>query len=151
MAGDTFAPLVFEAEAIGDKIAGNILDECAAELALLVKAGARHLNETDELYKVVLTGGLWKSGDALMDRFKSNLSQNFLLIQPELPPVYGAVIEALIRAEKEYIIRADKFHHGCYMWEKYTEKEKYLRLGTNGDFRDNFKNTLKQYSNKATI
>jgi len=118
----SFAPLVFEADSRKDKVAGSILDECAAELALLVKAGAKHLTGSGELYKVVLAGGLWKSKDALMNRFKSNLGKDFLLIQPELPPVYGAVVEALARAKKEYAV-------GEYIL-------------TDGNFYKNFKNTL---------
>lgn len=143
----SFAPLVFEAESKGDRVAGSILDECAAELALLVKAGARHLKETDDLYKVVLTGGLWKSGDALMARFKSNLSQDFLLIQPELPPVYGAVVEALARAKKENVISVDESHEECHISKKRSEKEKCLKTKTDGNFYKNFKNTLEKYKN----
>lgn len=140
----SFAPLVFDAEAKGDRMAAGILDECAAELALLAKAGARHMGESDGLYKVVLTGGLWKSGEALMGRFKSNLSQNFLLIQPELPPVYGAAVEALARAKKKYPAAANNFHDGCcHTPEKQIKKEKYLWMEKDGSFYGNFKNTIK--------
>ena len=50
-----------------------------------------------------------------MARFKSNLSQDFLLIQPELPPVYGAVVEALARAKKENVISVDESHEECHI------------------------------------
>ena len=120
----SFAPLVFEAEAKGDDIAGQILDTCAAELASLVKAGAKYLKDShgtyhthrlhqihypqhsydpiELIFPVVLTGGLWKSGDALMKKFKSNLNEEFELVHPELPPVYGAIVEAVVRAKREY-------------------------------------------------
>ena len=143
----SFAPLVFEAATKGDKVANTILDECAAELALLVKAGARHLKESEGLYKVVLAGGLWKAGDALINRFKSNLSKDFLLIKPELPPVYGAVIEAISRANKEYItshnFSDDSIPHDeCNVSRKSKEKEKYLKIEVDRSFYENFKNSL---------
>jgi len=169
----SFAPLVFEAEAKGDKVASDILDECAAELALLVKAGAKHLNgpknlkdskelknfkKSNVLYKVVLAGGLWKSGDALMNRFKSNLSEEFILIQPELPPVFGAVIEALTRVKKEgvtnvhitnrCITNTNAPSEDCnitditHVSEGIGREEKCMIAGIDRSFYDNFKNTL---------
>jgi N-acetylglucosamine kinase-like BadF-type ATPase len=89
----SFSPLIFEAEAKGDMVAGEILDTCGKELALLVLAGSGYLEGPN--YPVVLVGGLWKAGDELMERFKSHLGEDFLLIEPDLPPVYGATVEAL--------------------------------------------------------
>lgn len=95
----SFSPLIFEAEAKGDIIAGEILDTCGKELALLVIAGSKHINKPP--YPVVLAGGLWKAGNALMKRFKAYLNKDFSLILPELPPVYGAAIEAIRRTKGE--------------------------------------------------
>ncbi|NSW90745.1 MAG: hypothetical protein HPY74_08745 [Firmicutes bacterium] len=141
----SFAPLIFEAEAKGDVVAGQILDTCAEELALLVKAGAKYLKESHHPhqphhshhpailpYPVVLTGGLWNSGAVLKERFKSYLNNDFLLIQPELPPVYGAVVEAVMRAKREY----DGFSEG--------ELGKYAEGEIHDCFYENFKNSLKQ-------
>lgn len=126
----SFAPLVFEAEAKGDKAAGQILDSSAEELALLVKAAARHLNEMDK-YRVVLAGGLWKSGDALMKRFQANLGPGFVLIQPELPPVYGAFLEALARAENE----------SC-KYDAYSSDRKCIDNDAENILFENFKKTI---------
>jgi len=154
----SFAPLVFEAESKGDKVAANIIDECAEELALLAKVGAKHLKEsknlkeTGGLYKVVLAGGLWKSGDALMKRFKSNLSENFLPIQPELPPVFGAVIEALARVDKKYITcdgitsghdtGEGKFNEECNKPVISKDEGKYLSMRVDRSFYENFKSSI---------
>ncbi|NLC44711.1 MAG: hypothetical protein GX783_10590, partial [Clostridiales bacterium] len=105
----SFAPLIFTAEGMGDETASQILDICSRELAILADTGSKCLinqesfeNPSGPPYLTVLVGGLWKGGAALFQRFKNHLSKDFVFIRPDLPPVYGAAIEAVVRADYKY-------------------------------------------------
>ena len=88
------APLVFEAAEEGDEAAMDILRESARQLALLLLAGSRFL--TGPPFLAVLSGGLWSTnGGLLKQRVSSRLDQRFKLIRLDLPPIYGAALEAM--------------------------------------------------------
>lgn len=87
----SFAPLAFEAAATGDAVAEAILAEAAAQLALLIQTCARRIERPP--YLVVPAGGLWRAR-GLEARVFAGLSEEFELRKSDLPPVYGAVVEA---------------------------------------------------------
>lgn len=95
----SFSPLIFDAEAKGDIVARQIINTCAEELALLIKAGSKHIQKPP--YFVVVAGGLWKAGEVLINKIKEFLNNDFEFIYPDLPPVYGASLEAAIRGGVE--------------------------------------------------
>lgn len=90
----SLAPIVFKAADKGDEAAINILKECANELRSMLLAGCRYLETTP--YHVVLTGGIWKAGNGLLENFLGEITDDrFVFIHPALPPVYGGAIEAM--------------------------------------------------------
>lgn len=91
----SFAPIVFRAYAMGDKISECILHKNATRLAHLI-------NTAVEKYKcgndVVVCGGLIENfRDVLVPMIEASLSAPVNFIFPELPPVYGACVECCRR------------------------------------------------------
>lgn len=91
----TLAPEVI-ALAASDALAKAIIDRAADELALMVAATSARLfaSQPSEL---ILTGGLARSGPPftplLVSRIEA-MAHGVKAVEPELPPVLGAVIEA---------------------------------------------------------
>ena len=90
-----FAPLVFEACRAGDAVAERILADNAHELAGLVNALAAFLAE--ETCGIVLCGGVFKEFELMEGLLAPKLARPCRFILPELPPVFGAVIQASSR------------------------------------------------------
>jgi N-acetylglucosamine kinase-like BadF-type ATPase len=102
------APLVFTAADDGDESAMDILRESACQLAMLVSAGSKFL--AGPPFLTVLSGGLWVAKGGLLEQQVSNrLDQRFRLIRPDLPPIYGAALEAIsllgIKADQAFKTR----------------------------------------------
>jgi N-acetylglucosamine kinase-like BadF-type ATPase len=95
-----FAPVVGAAAAAGDAVAGGILAEAAAELALAVATVARSLGFLDPdgfRFEVVAAGGSWSGLPGLQERFAAALrgeATGATVIAPRRSPVEGAVLLA---------------------------------------------------------
>ncbi len=91
----TLAPEVI-ALAATDALAKSIVDRAAEELAQMVVVTAARLFATDPS-ELILTGGLARSGPPftplLVSRIEA-MAHGVKVVEPELPPVLGAVIEA---------------------------------------------------------
>ncbi len=89
------APLVQRASDEGDRLAGELLDQAAAELGLAARAVARPL-ELPAPFPVVLAGGVFKGCPGLVGRLRDRLalpSASLVLLERE--PAWGAVRLAL--------------------------------------------------------
>ncbi|MGL5196090.1 MAG: N-acetylglucosamine kinase [Chroococcales cyanobacterium] len=97
------SPLVDGAAAAGDAIATQILEDAAAELALMTQTVASALFTPDQAFEVVTIGGVWRSVCHLGDRFRDSLCTHFPRVQvisPRHEPAYGAGLLALERLGK---------------------------------------------------
>ena len=93
------APVVFRAAGEGDEVARGILDRLGDELALMAVAIIRRLRLARRDVDVVLSGGLFRSGDpTLLERVRSGVQRiaPAASVEPlDAPPVLGAVLLAL--------------------------------------------------------
>ena len=85
----SFAPLVFEADAMGDEQAGEILDTNAARLADLINCA--HENFAPVGKTLVVSGSIFYQ-KAFLDRVRERLHYDFDVMPTDMPPVYGACI-----------------------------------------------------------
>jgi N-acetylglucosamine kinase-like BadF-type ATPase len=96
------APLVFAAAAAGDTVAMGIMAAFGDEVVLMANALIRRLHLTRTDVEVVLGGGTLQTGDtALLARIAAGIATRApraQVIVLEVPPVYGAVVEALRRS-----------------------------------------------------
>ncbi|MCT7971378.1 N-acetylglucosamine kinase [Laspinema olomoucense] len=102
------SPLVDRAAAAGDAIAIQILDDAAAELALMTETVASALFTPDQAFEVVTIGGVWRSVCHLGDRMGESLRRQFPAVQvisPRHEPAYGAGLLALERLGKGVLSR----------------------------------------------
>lgn len=88
----SLASLVFEGEAMGDPICRRIVEEGAAKLSELTVAAAKHF---DGQFPVVMSGGILSAYPRYVDMVLAGASPQARMILAEVPPVYGAVVEAL--------------------------------------------------------
>ena len=90
------APLVFEAASLGDDAAKEILSQNGAELARLFNAVSARVPESP--CPTVLAGSIFKRWDMLAPYVEPHLIRRHRFLFPQLPPVYGAAVEALALA-----------------------------------------------------
>lgn len=91
------AQVVFEAAKLGDKNALELYKEAAYEHSLTVKAIIEQLDfPEDEPIRVSYSGGVFKSGELILDPLREFLSsENVALQTPRLQPISGACLYAL--------------------------------------------------------
>ena len=89
----SLAPLLLQAAADGDPVAQEQAREATMELAHGILTADRLIGERC----VVIGGSVWKN-DYYRSLVKKNLGCDFKLINIDLPPVYGAVLEAAAQA-----------------------------------------------------
>jgi N-acetylglucosamine kinase-like BadF-type ATPase len=97
------APQVSQAAADGDAVARHILAQAGAALSQLTVAAARGVwpDGPPEPVKVATCGGGWQAGHVLLDPFRAALLHDLpvaQVVQPQLPPVGGALLLACRRA-----------------------------------------------------
>lgn len=92
-----FAPVVFEAYAVGDECAEQILDKNALEIAKIINTGCRLISDNSN---VVICGGLSKQKKVLEPFIRRHLDGNHRIRFISEPMVNGAV--ALAEKEAEY-------------------------------------------------
>ncbi len=91
------APLVVEAAEGGDATARAIFEEAIARLSSLVATVVRRLDVVNS-WELVLAGGLARSGPPFEPRLVERIALDasvVRVVEPDLPPVGGAVLEAL--------------------------------------------------------
>lgn len=98
----SFAPLVFVHAANGDPVAARIAENCAAELALHLKACA---SGADAAAKIcVASGGMFRAGYLRTKLTQAARELGIEIIFPDIPPVCGAVIAAAaVNADADFI------------------------------------------------
>lgn len=92
----SFAPLVFMGYKVNDVVSKEILEETIDHWVLIIK---KALEKVPQSKKVALAGSLYKQKDIVLPMLKEKLSVDCEIILPELPPVYGAIREALKLAD----------------------------------------------------
>jgi len=96
----SLAPLVVKAAKEGDKIALNILNSAAKELALAATAVIRKLRMEKDDFDVGTIGGVFKAGNLILEPLKNEIlkvAPKAKITTPKFEPVIGAVILALER------------------------------------------------------
>lgn len=89
-----FATICSKAALEGDTTAIEIFDNAAYELSRLVVGLERHF-EKDKLIKVSYSGGVFKSGDLILEPLANYLNKTrFKIVKPELTPDLGACLLA---------------------------------------------------------
>jgi N-acetylglucosamine kinase-like BadF-type ATPase len=89
------APLALEHAAHGDAVAIGIIEWAASELGGGAATVAGRLQLDGAPYELVLSGGLFRGGDELLETLISRAVPTALLTRLEAPPVTGAVLMAL--------------------------------------------------------
>lgn len=105
----SLAPTVFTAYAKGDKVAQDILQQNADELALLINSARKRYGNLSE---VVACGGIFENNHAVFEpMIRRKLDRPLHFIYPQLPPVYGACVACC----RELKITADEaFYRNFY-------------------------------------
>lgn len=88
----TFAHTVFEARARGDRVACEIFDEGARDLAEIAHAAARRLGKPFDL---VLNGGIFASFPEYAEAVGALCPETAHIIYSDVPPIYGGAVEAM--------------------------------------------------------
>ena len=89
------APLIFAAADTGDAIANELVLWAGCELGELAKAVIRQLGLQDQVFDVVLVGGMFDSGPILVKPMRitiQSLAPRARLVRLSVPPVVGAVL-----------------------------------------------------------
>lgn len=99
--------LVVEAAEQGDNVAKNILHLAGQEMAASIRTLILKLYKdgpNQEEVPVVLTGGVYNNAEWFVPSIESNLQFQHIktkVILPELPPVAGSIIAAMLQTEVE--------------------------------------------------
>lgn len=87
----SFAGLVFEGHAMGDRVCHQIIDQESTKLAELTWAAERHFEGE---FPVVMNGGIFRAFPDYARLVKAKASPRAKMILADVPPVYGSVVEA---------------------------------------------------------
>lgn len=88
----SLAHTVFEAADAGDKVSRNIIERAADQLAELTYAAEKHFEGE---FPVVMTGGIFSTYPSYCELVIKKASKRARMQMAEVPPVYGAVVEAM--------------------------------------------------------
>ena len=87
------APVVDNADFLGDEVANQIIDNAVDELVKATSVVIDEIFVEREFLEVVTTGSVWKGKSKIWDRFVSCINRDFAdvnVIFPRFEPVYGA-------------------------------------------------------------
>ena len=96
------APLIFEVAAQGDAVAQEVIRWAGCELGELAKAVIRQLRFESLEFEVVLVGGMFNSGAALIDPMRSSIAElapGACLVRLDTLPAVGAVLLGMEQAQ----------------------------------------------------
>lgn len=97
------APLVFDVAQTGDSVAQGLITWAAEALASMVQGVCRQLEIRQEAFEIVLGGSFFNAGDALLMPLHELILSDLpgaALVHPGVPPVGGAVLLAMRRADQ---------------------------------------------------
>ena len=89
------APLIFAAAEAGDAVAQELVHWAGCELGELAKAVIHQLGLQNQVFDVVLVGGMFESGPILVEPLRAtiqSLAPRAYLVRLSVPPVIGAVL-----------------------------------------------------------
>ncbi len=92
----SFARCVFEGRKRGDPVSRRIVEHAVHCLAELVALGERELGRE---FTVVTGGGLFSAFPEYMESLREQISPGVRLVPMDVPPIYGAAVEALWDAD----------------------------------------------------
>lgn len=97
---DKFAPLVFKAANMGDKVAKKILAQAGKRMGYEIAVCIKHLFKKGEPINVVLSGSVLQKGESpiLVEELKKRVLKSYpnaKIVKLEYPPVLGAILFAL--------------------------------------------------------
>ena len=105
------APVVFEAAAAGDEVAGAIVDQAADEIAAFAIAAIRRTSLARRPVDVVIAGGLLRSADArllaLVGARVQAVARRARIVVLDRPPVVGAALLGLDRLSIARVTRPE--------------------------------------------
>ena len=87
----SFAHIIFEARKAGDAVASRIFDDCVADLAEMVQTAHR----IAALKTLVLNGGIFRHFPEYAEAMCRMIPQEIECVMSDVPPLYGAVVEAM--------------------------------------------------------
>lgn len=102
------APLVFDVAAQGDAVAQGIITWAGQELASLAVAVIRQLDLAGQTFDVVLSGSLYKGGEALIAPMREAIqavAPGANLVRLNAPPVAGGVLLGMAQAGLDTAVR----------------------------------------------
>lgn len=88
----SFAPIVFDAYDMGDKVAEEILDTHTKYIADLLRFTRNTYNCGNT---IVIAGGLLKNNTVLLEKIKKYTGGNAEFITPSLPQIFGACYKSI--------------------------------------------------------
>lgn len=88
----SFARTVFEARRRGDKVARNIFNRCAIDLSNVIWAAYERLGGP---FPLVFNGGIFANYPEYADAVRALAPADVKIIYSDVPPVYGAAVEAM--------------------------------------------------------
>ena len=91
----SFAPLAFKAMRCGDMTAFKITWSAAKDLAKLLKTCLKYVDARPAT--AVITGGLTEDS-IFVNMIANEVGNKILLVKPDVPPVYGALVKAVRNA-----------------------------------------------------
>lgn len=84
----SFCPIAFEALAMGDKVAGEIIADSVARFANLIN----HMYRLGEYgNRVIISGGLAMHSETLIQMVAKELDRDIIVEIPTYPPIFGAM------------------------------------------------------------
>lgn len=92
------APAVFDAAAQEDEVALMIIKDAGESLGKLVETLLRRLNLKTKPVNLCLTGSIFNKREILLPHILKNIREEVRLIDPQFPPVAGAVLLAFKQA-----------------------------------------------------
>lgn len=88
----SFAHLIFEGREMGDRACYEIIENGSYKMAELTWAAEKHF---DGEFPVIMGGGLFAAYPQYAEMVKAKASPRAKMILPDVPPVYGAAVEAM--------------------------------------------------------
>lgn len=88
----SFAHLIFEGREMGDRACYEIIETGSFKMAELTWAAEKHF---DGEFPVIMGGGLFAAYPQYAEMVRAKASPRARMIMPDVPPVYGAAVEAM--------------------------------------------------------
>jgi len=87
-----FAPILLEAQSLGDPVACDQAEQAVGCLCEAIRVAGSRLDLA--VRPVVTAGSVWQPGGFVETHAQALLGEGYRLVRPTLPPLYGAILEA---------------------------------------------------------